>query len=190
MTLEYQRYGRNKNTLVNKTYIESGEYRKKFDSITDSKTVNRVLYSKAKEMLLHRSGTILEDMYWIDKETGNVVACITDQGEEIQSRIEYTQAVRKVIANRNDLIAMHTHPQSMPPSAADFNSVFSNNYALGIVICHDGKVFCITSKEEINERLYVLYIESGINDGMTEYDSQIAALEKLQCNFNIDFWEV
>lgn len=37
--LEFQRYGRNKSTLVNSTYISSGEYRNKFDKITDNKII-------------------------------------------------------------------------------------------------------------------------------------------------------
>lgn len=57
-----QRYGRNKDTLVNKTCIDSGEYRRKFDKLTENSEVNRVIYVKAKEMLIHRSGTSLEDM--------------------------------------------------------------------------------------------------------------------------------
>ncbi len=69
VSLEYQRYGRNKETTINHTYINSGEYRRKFDKITDNVEVNRTLYLKAKEMLQHRSGTMLEDMYWIDRET-------------------------------------------------------------------------------------------------------------------------
>lgn len=48
---EFQRYGRNKSTLVNSTYISSGEYRNKFDKITDKKDVNKSIYIKAKEML-------------------------------------------------------------------------------------------------------------------------------------------
>lgn len=72
--LELQRYGRNKYTLVNSTYISSGEYRNKFNKITDNKDVNRIIYSKAKEMLLHRSGTLYEDMYWFDADTGKVIA--------------------------------------------------------------------------------------------------------------------
>lgn len=73
MALEYQRYDRNKDTLVSKYYIESGEYRRKFDKISDNKEVSRVLYAKAKEMLNHRSGTKIEDMYWIDGKTGEAV---------------------------------------------------------------------------------------------------------------------
>ena len=70
--LEYQRYGRNKDTVINSTYINSGEYRRKFDKITKNDESNRILYSKAKEMLFHRSGTLFEDMYWIDGDTGEI----------------------------------------------------------------------------------------------------------------------
>ena len=73
VTGERQRYGRNKNTVVNQTYIASGEYRRKFDQITSDKQVNRLIYKVSKEMLLHRSGTEYEDMYWIDAKTGSVI---------------------------------------------------------------------------------------------------------------------
>ena len=39
--LEFQRYGRNKSTLVNSKYISSGEYRKKFDKITNNADLSR-----------------------------------------------------------------------------------------------------------------------------------------------------
>lgn len=78
MQLEYQRYGRNKTTLVNKTYIESGEYRRKFDNATDNPAVNKMLYDKSKEALKHRSGTVFEDMYWIDSESGKLLLEVTD----------------------------------------------------------------------------------------------------------------
>ena len=63
---EKQRYGRNKETIINHSFINSGEYRKKFDEISDDKELNRKIYQIAKKMLMHRSGTLLEDMYWID----------------------------------------------------------------------------------------------------------------------------
>ena len=66
---EEQRYGRNKNTVINHAYINSGEYRKKFDKISDNKKLNKLLYQLAKAMLEHRSGTLYEDMYWVDAET-------------------------------------------------------------------------------------------------------------------------
>lgn len=72
---EEQRYGRNKETTIDHTYIQSGEYRKKFDKLTEYGKINRLLYQKAKEMLLHRSGTLIEDMYWIDLESGDCCKC-------------------------------------------------------------------------------------------------------------------
>ena len=188
--IENQRYGRNKDTLVNSTYINSGEYRRKFDSVTDNNDVNRTLYSKAKEMLEHRSGTLFEDMYWIDGNTGEVVA------KEITSSaartVEYSATTKKAISSyeKNRIIAIHTHPGSMPPSVADLNSCFSNGYKCGCIVCHNGKLFVYTSSEEINERLYHMYLQSFLNDGETEYDAQINALNELKRNCKIDFWEV
>ena len=59
---EEQRYGRNKPTQVNHTYLNSGAYRRKFDTLTDSRSLNRLIYQSAKEMLIHRSGTMLENL--------------------------------------------------------------------------------------------------------------------------------
>lgn len=49
--LEVQRQGRNKDTAINHAYIDSGEYRKKFDHISDSDELNRLIYQLAKKML-------------------------------------------------------------------------------------------------------------------------------------------
>ena len=151
MSLEYQRYGRNKATLVNKSYINSGEYRNKFDAITDNVIVRRVLYAKAKEMLLHRSGTMLEDMYWIDGETGDVVASVLN--ETMESMVRYPESVKKAIKGKNSLIAMHTHPHSMPPSIEDFNSAFVHQYRKGIVLCHDGMLYIYIAEQEVPVKL-------------------------------------
>ena len=188
MNLEFQRYGRNKNTLINNSYIDSGEYRNKFDKITNNKLVNRTLYSISKEMLRHRSGTLLEDMYWIDMSTGQVVASIIDETKE--QCIVYTNSVIKAISNRTNLITLHTHPNSMPPSISDFNSSLNNGYVYGLVICHNGKIFKYASAQEISEELYFLYIEKFLRMGNSEYDAQIKALNKLMENFEIFFEEV
>ena len=190
VALEYQRYGRNKTTLVNKTYIDGGEYRRKFDNISDNAEVNRTVYNSAKAALKHRSGTSYEDMYWIDSETGDIIA--SEINSQTQQKIVYSEVTKKVVSSheKNKIITVHTHPNSMPPSAADFNSCYRNGYKRGYVACHDGKVFAYTSEQEISEELYSLYISSYISEGMSEYDAQIKTLEKLKENHLIDFWEV
>lgn len=185
---EEQRYGRNKSSIVNHTYINSGEYRRKFDKITDVSKVNQILYQKAKEMLMHRSGTLLEDMYWFDGETGEVIACVLDAKEE--QRVIYPKSVTKQIRDKRNLIAMHTHPLSMPPSIADFNSIVNNDYQLGIVLCHDGKIYVYKSSELLSENLQKLYIAFFLKKGYNEDEAQEMSLRKLQENYRIEFWEV
>ena len=90
-TKEEQRYGRNKDTTINHAYISSGEYRKKFDKISDNKKLNKLLYQLAKSMLEHRSGTLYEDMYWIDAETATVVAKETEC--KVKSKIIYSKKI-------------------------------------------------------------------------------------------------
>lgn len=188
VSLEYQRCGRNKETTINHTYINSGEYRNKFDRITNNINVNRTLYAKAKEMLNHRSGTKYEDMYWVDAITGEVLASALNEQKE--SGIQYTKAILQAISENSNVIAFHTHPSSMPPSVADFNSTLRHGYAVAFVVCHDGKIIQYVAEEEISERLYSLYIQEFLSNGYTEYEAQWKALEKLKENYKIDFWEV
>ena len=188
--LENQRYGRNKDTIVNKSYIDSGEYKRKFDTLDESECVKKTLYDKSKEMLKHRSGTTIEDMYWIDSESGQIVAQeIDSQKEQI---IDYSLSTRKTVDKyrNNKLVAIHSHPSSMPPSISDFNSCYQNRYKMGYISCHNGSVFAYTANEEISEQLYNLYIASFLKQGLLEYDAQIKTLEKLMANYDINFWEV
>lgn len=188
MDLENQRYGRNKNTLVNKTYIDSGEYKRKFDNATENEKVNKTLYDCAKKALKHRSGTAYEDMYWIDSDTGEIILSIVDSDDE--RAIVYTEKVKKIITQNQNLITIHTHPSSMPPSVNDFNSCFNHKYTLGFVACHNGKIFKYSACEEINLRLYNMYVGDFLNDGYEEFEAQIKTLEKLKKIYAITFEEV
>lgn len=131
---------------------------------------------------------MLEDMYWMDSSTGKVVASTLDQ--TVEGKIIYSPALRKKLKKSKDLIAMHTHPQSMPPSIADFNSAFRHGYSMGIIICHDGTVYVYKSDQEVNERLYARYISYFLSEGCTDNEAQNKALGKLKENHDIDFWEV
>ena len=188
MALENQRYGRNKDTIVNKTYIESGEYRRKFDNITDNSEVNKTLYDCAKKALRHRSGTVYEDMYWIDGDTGEIILSVTDSTDE--RAIVYSDRIKNTIKNNKNIITIHTHPSSMPPSIDDFNSCYKNGYQTGIVACHNGKVFLYSSEQEVSKSLYNLYIGEFLDDGMNEFDAQFKALNKLSESYLIKFAEV
>ena len=190
MAMEDQRYGRDKGTLVNKSYIESGDFRRKFDSVVDDTKIARILYDFAKEMLFHRSGTQTEDMYWIDGDTGEVVAKVIDQSVDIKHKIIYTDAVKNAIKDHPNLITLHTHPSSMPPSPDDFNTCFQKGYVISLVICHDGTIYQYRSNQMFSEELFGLYMKGYIENGYDEKDAQIMTLTKIKRNYDIDFWEV
>lgn len=141
-----------------------------------------------KLLLLHRSGTMLEDMYWIDAVTGETVAKVLNEKKE--HTISYSDSIHKAIYGKENIVAMHTHPHSMPPSIADFNSAYVHNYFISLVLCHDGKIFCYKSLEIVSEQLYNMYIERFIESGVREYQAQMETLKRLTENHRMHFEEV
>ena len=188
LELEEQRVGRNKDTIVNSAYLNSGEYKRKFDLISNNKELSRVLYRVAKNMLEHRSGTRYEDMYWIDLDTLHIVAQETNAEDE--KKIVYSAATERTIKKYDNLLTIHTHPDSFPPSIDDLNSNFDHGYVVGIVVCHDGRVFMYSYNERGNENYYKLVVEGYIKNGYNENEAQIMALSEIQKNFDINFKEV
>lgn len=185
---EEQRNGRNKDRLINHHYINSGKYKRKFDQISDVPQLSRLLYQIAKKALNHRSGTKYEDMYWIDLDTLDVVAKETDS--TLEKSIVYSVSTEQKIKKYDNLLTIHTHPDSFPPSIDDLNSNFLNGYVAGIVLCHNGKVYLYSANEEISKKYYELVVENYIKSGYNEDRAQILALLELQKNFDVDFKEV
>ena len=185
---ESQRNGRNKETIINKAYIESGEYRKKFDLITSNKDLNRLLYNCAKQMLYHRSGTLLEDMYWIDADEVCVVA--QEVNQTISSKVVYSNSTKRKIKTKRNLITIHTHPSSYPPSIEDLNSNYENEYTIGIVCCHDGRIYIYKSEIYIVPDYYKKVVEKYIKRGYNEFEAQEKALKRIQEQFPIMITEV
>ena len=185
---EEQRYGRNKDTTINHAYICSGEYRKKFDQISDNKKLNKLLYQLAKTMLEHRSGTLYEDMYWIDAETATIVAKEIECN--VESEIIYSENTLSKICKRRGLITIHTHPSSSPPSYADLLSNYIRGYSLGIVCGHSGTVYTYIANEEIPEERYDSIARKCYKRLGNKEDVLLSIMEELQQQFNVIVKEV
>jgi proteasome lid subunit RPN8/RPN11 len=139
-------------------------------------------------MLIHRSGTEFEDMYWIDLDEIRVIA--EETNSLVKKRIIYSNKIIKKSQSCKNIIIIHSHPDSFPPSIADFNSNYDHNYVVGIVACHNGKLYMYSANERINEDYYKLVVEGFLKIGYNEEEAQIKALENLQINFDIKFKEV
>lgn len=186
--IEEQRYGRNKNTTVDKSYINSGQYRRKFDCISDNLQLNRLLFKLAKKMLLHRSGTLYEDMYWIDLGTLEIVAKETDK--DIEEGIVYSKMTEKILQSNKNLLTIHSHPNSFPPSIMDLNCNYQYEYSVGIIICHDGKIYMYDADEYISVDYYNLTVAEYFKQRYNEVDAQVYALNELQEKFAVKIKEV
>lgn len=139
-------------------------------------------------MLLHCSGTRYEDMYWIDLDTLQIIA--KEISRTAEKKIVYSNATLRTIPKYPNLLTIHSHPDSFPPSIDDFNSNFDHGYIIGIVVCHNGKIYMYSSNERINENYYNMVVEDYLKNGYTEDEAQIQALSELQNNFDISFKEV
>lgn len=185
---EKQRYGRNKDTSINRAYINGGEYRNKFDAISDNDELNRTVYRIAKKMLEHRSGTLYEDMYWIDIDAGRVFAFeITPQTER---EVLYSRATRRKIRKHKNILVLHTHPNSMPPSISDLNSAYKNGYQIGLVCCHNGRVFMYNSNVHIFELFYKSVVAKYKKMGYDEFEAQVMTLNEYKASGKISFKEL
>ncbi len=185
---EEQRYGRNKETLIDHSYIESGDYRKKFNDVSTDGDLNRLVYQLAKKMLIHRSGTRYEDMYWVDMDSLEIVYKITDSTEE--EKISYTRRIRRILRKKKGLMTIHSHPSSFPPSIEDFNSSYTNGYGVGIVCGHDGSLFIYSSNEYVPIETYNYLAGQFYQECGNEYKAQIMALTSLSKSYSIYFKEV
>lgn len=151
-------YSQNPNTVQIRV-LDAPGYREKFNGITGDDQVDEAIYQCAVKILEHRNGTNLEDLYLIDAETGKVVHSITNT--RIPFGIQYDEGARQAIdkakAKGRNLIAIHNHPNGMPPSLDDGSSANSHGYKQGVVVGHNlevwtyGKAERVFSAEECNE---------------------------------------
>lgn len=185
---EEQRYGRNKDTTINHTYIDSSEYRRKFDSVSTDRGLNRLLYALAKTMLYHRSGTKIEDMYWVDVSSLKIVYKIINS--TVEEKILYTWRIKRIIRRNKNLVTIHSHPSNFPPSIEDFNSACVNNYKFGIVCGHNGNLFVYSSEERVPPETYYYLAGKYFKKYRDEYFAQRLALMELSKSYKIYFREV
>lgn len=127
---------------ANMENINSDAYAKKYN-ITDNPDVNESLLSCARKSIDHRNGTKFEDMYIINANTGNVMGSQTEM--KVESGIIYNDSILSALDKSKQekipIIAIHNHPEGLPPSIDDFNKAYDNNYLFGVACGHNGQVY-------------------------------------------------
>lgn len=129
-----------KDTVINRKVIESSDYRKRFNQVSDRTDVNRKAWQLAKEMLNHRSGTRYEDIAFIDYLSGKAKI---NKNYNKESTAKPSKSMKKMlqVAELNTIIAIHNHPGSSVPSIPDLRACIQRGYKKGIIVCHNGKIY-------------------------------------------------
>jgi hypothetical protein len=182
VVLEQQRYGRIKETQIDKSYINSGEYRRKFDNLTGNRKLDGKIYTESKAILNHRSGTVYEDLTFFSTLDGTSKSNASFAETEIRAGKDEKSVIRKVIPNDamkelvkksppNTVIAIHNHPGNSLPSLSDLRSAYANKYMFGLILAHSGEIYKYTITNGFNENFadFLLgRIEKAIKSGDTE----------------------
>jgi hypothetical protein len=194
---EYSHKDIDRSAQINTVYIKSNEYRRKFDNATQSPKVNKTLYDIAKNLLISRNGTRYESMYWIDGETGKIIAEFDIMGrvpeltgKDHELKVEYPDSVLHKLKGHDNVVVIHNHPNSSAPSVGDFNSAYKHGYSLGFVTAHNGDLYKYSAKTDITDLIYDQYWKSFLNDHFDFLTAQKKAIEKIAQNGLITFEEV
>ena len=101
-------------------------------------------------MLRHRSGTLYEDLTFIDSKTGESKSR-TDFN--VSRAVAPSKTMKRMIEKADDytIISVHNHPHSSVPSINDLYCAKDRRYKYGIVACHDGTVYKYSVRGEIND---------------------------------------
>lgn len=137
---EESRRSINRKTTIDRSYINSNEYRKSFEFLKeDKKTITKVA-REAVRALNHRQGTLGEDLAFINSKTGQVLRNTSSQKKK--KTYPTTKMKEMALNNIGQIIALHNHPESGAPSLSDLNN--AKRYKYGIVVGHSGIIYKYT----------------------------------------------
>lgn len=174
-------------------YINSKEFKDKFEKISDNPDLNEEIYKNAKAMLVHRSGTAIEDMYLIDSISGKTIAkqtsCITPY------EVQYTEKMNDIIkaSKEYSIISIHNHGTNIPPSGSDFISCGYRKDKFGLVVCHDGSLYLYKSgKKTFTRGLFDKRVEKYKQKkyNLSEKEAHIKVLNEFVKEYNIKWREL
>ena len=175
---------------VDLKYINSDEYKQKFNGITGNPKVDKQLHSQAVAQLTHRNGTYGEDLTLINAETGNI------EGRQSKSLsengVEYNNSLNKAVGHNPpySLISIHNHPTNNPPTGSDLVSNGSRKYKLGVVVTHNGRVFTYKAgNTPFLANSFDNVVDKNRSKGYNEYEAIVETLKQYQRDYGIEWSE-
>ena len=116
-------------------------YRKNVEKVF-GKEIAPLVHDDMRRMLGHRSGTLYEDIYAYDLDSGKRIGSTTNQRITYGANMtgELKDGIKRARAEVHRIAIAHNHPGSSAPSAADIISLRDNGASFGVIACHDGSI--------------------------------------------------
>ena len=120
--------------------VESKEYDRKMRRLVGARADS--FCGAARKALKHRDSTLMEDLYAINLETGQMVAVTNSKTpKSVRASRGMKTSVAKWKRKGQRFATLHNHPESLLPSPDDLASLLANGAEYGIIACHDGSLF-------------------------------------------------
>lgn len=117
---------------IDRSVLHSKEFSRAFARLDNKPEVNKSLEIIARKLLLQADGKDVEQVYLVHGLSGKILAK-SRKGTEIG--IKYTKDMYKAISkHKGEIIAIHNHPNEMPPTGNDFASIIRHLYKKAYVI--------------------------------------------------------
>ena len=175
--------------FVNRKYIKSQAYRLKYRGITTKAKVDDIVCKYSREILEQKSGTQNEVLVLLDADNGTL---IYRKNNKSMNRVDYSkallQAIEKAKKEGKNILAIHNHPNGLPPTADDCVSAALHGYSLGVVCGHNGAVYTYKPSDIIYTESECAKIHNAISlqmQGTPMEDIDKLWLEMLKL-FNLD----
>ena len=175
--------------FVNRKYINSQAYRMKYRGITTKAKVDDIVCKYSREILAEKSGTENEVLVLLDADDGSL---IYRKNNKSINRVEYSktllQAIEKAKKEGKNILAIHNHPNGLPPTADDCVSAAMHGYSLGVVCGHNGAVYTYKPSDTMYTESDCVKIHNAISlqmQGTSSEDIDKLWIEMLKL-YNLD----
>lgn len=127
--------------VVDMEKVGGKSYRKNVEKVF-GKDMTPLVHDDLKRMLGHRSGTLYEDIYAYDLDSGKRIGSTTNQRITYGARMTQRMRddIREARAKGHRVAIAHNHPGSSAPSASDIRTIHDAGAEFGVIACHDGSI--------------------------------------------------
>lgn len=172
---------------MNKSVIESSDYRRKFDAFGESEQVSKSMYDESVRAITHRSENVFEDLIFINSKTNEVLRSVDF---EVPKTEKPTKRMLKMLSSSDDysIIGIHNHPDSYTPSSDDVIVARDRKYKYGIVVGHNGIIYKYSISGEVNADVYLANIGKLIynKDKINDFDKEMTSTMEHLRNAGVD----